>query len=173
MEPTVRQIRNADIDGFYETFALVVNERRYLAFLTPPPIEMTRAFVERIIEKGYPQLVAVADTASGTTGGTEQIVGWCDITPPGREVMAHVGILGIAVHPDWRGRGIGERLMRASLDAADAFGFTRIELGVFSHNTRAQTLYRKLGFVEEGVKRSHILIDGTFHDQVMMARLKT
>ncbi|MFM9941718.1 MAG: N-acetyltransferase family protein [Hyphomicrobiaceae bacterium] len=160
---TIRQIREADIDSFYATFSIVVRERKFLAFLEPPPIEQTRAFVRRNIEKGYPQLVAMAEDA---------VVGWCDITPPGREVMAHVGVLGIALHPDWRGQGLGERLMREALAAGDTFGYLRVELGVFARNTRAQALYRKLGFVEEGIKRRQILIDGVFHDQIMMARLK-
>lgn len=67
---------------------------------------------------------------------------------------------------------MGERLMRAALDAADAFGFRRVELSVFSHNSRAYRLYQKLGFVDEGVKVDRILIDGVFYDEVMMARVK-
>ena len=86
--------------------------------------------------------------------------------------MAHVGVLGISLHPGWRGHGLGERLMRETLDAADTFGFTRIELGVYATNPRAHALYRKLGFVEEGVRLRRILIDGVFHDEIMMARLK-
>jgi RimJ/RimL family protein N-acetyltransferase len=159
----IRQIREEDIDSFYATFATVVRERRYLAFLEPPPIEMTRAFCRRNIEKGYPQLVVL---------DADLVVGWCDITPPGRDVMAHVGILGISLHPDWRGRGLGERLLREALAAADEFGYARVELGVFSHNTRAQALYRKLGFLEEGVQRRRIRIDGCDHDEIMMARLR-
>lgn len=160
----IRQIQEHDVEGFYQTFATVCRERRYLAFVEPPPIEQTRAFVRRNIEMGYPQIIAVEDRS---------VAGWCDITPPGREVMDHVGILGIALHPDCRGQGLGERLMRAALDAAWRFGFLRVELGVFSHNVRAQALYRKLGFVEEGVKRRRIRIDGVFHDEIMMAILKS
>lgn len=161
MPIVVRQIREADIDGFYRTFAIVCRERRYLAFIEPPPIEQTRAFCRRNIEMVYPQLVAVDDDGA--------IAGWCDITPPGRSVMDHVGILGIALHPDWRGQGLGRRLMTAALDAGWAFGYRRIELGVFAHNTRAKALYDKLGFVVEGVRRRRIHIDGVFHDEIMMA----
>ena len=159
----IRQIREPDIDGFYETFAIVCRERRYLAFLDPPPIEQTRAFVRRNIETGNPQLVAI----DGPT-----VAGWCDVVAPGRDVMNHVGILGIALHPDWHGRGLGERLMRDAIEAAWSFGLRRIELGVFSHNVRAQALYRKLGFAEEGIRRKRIQIDGIFHDEVMMAMVR-
>jgi ribosomal protein S18 acetylase RimI-like enzyme len=42
--------------------------------------------------------------------------------------------------PDYRGRGIGERLIRASIDAARAAGFERIVLSVYSRNGRAAAL---------------------------------
>jgi RimJ/RimL family protein N-acetyltransferase len=43
-----------------------------------------------------------------------------------------------------------------------------IELGVYAHNTRAQALYRKVGFVEEAVRRERIRIDGIDHDEMLM-----
>ncbi len=86
--------------------------------------------------------------------------------------MAHVGDLFMGLLPGQRGQGLGERLLRESLTAADAFGFLRIELGVFASNTRALSLYRKVGFVEEGTKRRAILINGIFHDEIIMARLR-
>jgi RimJ/RimL family protein N-acetyltransferase len=159
----IRQIRAEDIESFYRTFAIVVRERRYLAFLEPPPFEHTRAFCLHNIEHGHPQLVAIAQG---------EVIGWCDITPPGRDVMAHVGVLGMALHPGWRGRRIGERLMREALAAAWQRGLSRVELGVFSHNARARALYRKVGFAEEGVKRRRIRIDGVLHDEIMMAILR-
>ncbi|MEQ1652005.1 MAG: GNAT family N-acetyltransferase [Hyphomicrobium sp.] len=164
MQPEIRQIRDEDVESFYAAFSSVVFEHKYLAFLDPPPIEETRAFIRNNIEKGYPQLVAIADG---------DVVGWCDIIPPDRAVSAHVGILGIALMPDWRGNGLGERLMRAALGAADAFGYLRVELSVFSHNTRAYKLYCKLGFSDEGAKVRGILLDGVFYDEIMMARLKS
>ena len=68
--------------------------------------------------------------------------------------------------------GLGGRLLREGLTAADAFGYLRVELGVFASNTRAAALYRRAGFVEEGIKRRAILINGIFHDEIIMARLR-
>ena len=61
--------------------------------------------------------------------------------------------------------------MRQTLDAARAFGFSRVELTVRHDNTRAQALYRNLGFEEEGRKRRAILVDEVFYDLVVMALL--
>lgn len=159
----IRQIREEDIDGFYATLSVVIEERRYLAFGSPPPIEQTRAFCRRNIERGSPQLVAVVDG---------RIAGWCDIFPMERDTMAHVGVLGVGLHPEFRGQSLGERLMREAIEAAWRFGLSRIELGVYTHNTRAKALYDKLGFVEEGVRRGRVRMGDDVFDEIMMALRK-
>jgi RimJ/RimL family protein N-acetyltransferase len=159
----VRQIREEDIVSFHAAIDVVAREHKYLALLEAPPIDRATAFVQRNIEKGYPQLVAVSD---------RQVVGWCNIPPAAREVMAHVGDLFMGLLPAYRGHGLGARLLREALTAADAFGYLRIELGVFATNTNAAALYRRAGFVEEGTKRRAVLIDGVFHDEIIMARLR-
>jgi ribosomal protein S18 acetylase RimI-like enzyme len=70
--------------------------------------------------------------------------------------------------PDYRGRGIGERLIRASIDAARAAGFERIELSVYARNTRAAALYRKVGFVHEGTRVRGKKVDGEYDDVQLM-----
>ncbi len=163
MTTEVRPIRAEDIENFLATVDVVARERKYIARLEAPPIEQVRGFIQRNIEKGVPQFIAVDD---------RQVVGWCNIPPMAREVAAHVGDLFMGVLPAWRGRGLGERLLHEALAAADAFGYLRIELGVFASNTNAAALYRKAGFVEEGTKRRAVLIDGVFHDEIIMARFK-
>ena len=51
--------------------------------------------------------------------------------------------------------------------------FNRLQLEVYSHNTRAIKAYRKLGFVKEGVLRDALLYDGNYSDEVIMSMLKT
>jgi RimJ/RimL family protein N-acetyltransferase len=159
----LRQIRVNDTEAFRATIDTVARERKYLALLEAPPIEQVRAFVKRNVEHGYPQIVALMD---------DVVIGWCNVPPASRAVSAHVGDLFMGLLPEWRGKGIGERLLRHAMHAADLFGFQRVELGVFATNTAAAALYRKVGFVEEGTKRKAILIDGVHHDEIIMARLK-
>ncbi|QPF89951.1 GNAT family N-acetyltransferase [Bradyrhizobium commune] len=158
-----RQIEIADTDAFRAAIDIVARERKYIALTEAPPIEQVRAFVTRNVERGYPQIIAVIDGA---------VVGWCNVPPASRAVSAHVGDLFMGLLPDVRGRGFGEQLLRQAVQAADTFGFRRIELGVFASNVAAAALYRKIGFVEEGTKRMAILVDGTYHDEIIMARLK-
>jgi ribosomal-protein-alanine N-acetyltransferase len=63
---------------------------------------------------------------------------------------AHVGTF--AVHPTFRRRGVGQRLLaRALLDAYEQ-GIRTIFLEVRRSNVNAQALYRKFGFIEDGVR---------------------
>lgn len=85
---------------------------------------------------------------------------------------AHVAQLGMMVHDDYQGRGIGRALLSALIEAADNWlGLTRIELTVYVDNLPAIRLYEALGFVREGVLRSYVLRDGAYVDAFAMARL--
>jgi ribosomal-protein-alanine N-acetyltransferase len=57
---------------------------------------------------------------------------------------AHIATL--AVHPDYRRRGIGTRLLRVGLDEGLRLGVSHAMLEVRSGNSGAQGLYRKFGF---------------------------
>jgi ribosomal protein S18 acetylase RimI-like enzyme len=50
------------------------------------------------------------------------------------------------VHPDWRGQGIGEALLREAVNGAQSAGCTRISLQTDSDNIGAQRLYQRIGF---------------------------
>ena len=54
---------------------------------------------------------------------------------------------------------------------AKEIGLIRVELTVREHNMPAQSLYKKLGFVIEGVKRKGVKLDGVYEDVIMMAVL--
>jgi RimJ/RimL family protein N-acetyltransferase len=150
-------------DSFWRALDLVARERRYLLFTEAPPVEETREFVSSLIANGSSQFYAVCGT---------DVVGWCDIIRSRRAGMTHSGHLGIGVIPAHRGRGIGVRLLKKTVEAAFARGLERIELEVFASNRRAFEIYLQFGFVEEGRKRRARFIDGDYDDLIMMGLLK-
>jgi ribosomal-protein-alanine N-acetyltransferase len=69
------------------------------------------------------------------------------------EDEAHIGTL--ALHPAWRGRGLGEQLLAALLRRAADLGARLVTLEVRAGNHVAQRLYRKYGFEEVGRRKAY------------------
>ncbi|WP_437292037.1 N-acetyltransferase family protein [Sorangium sp. So ce406] len=90
-------------------------------------------------------------------------------------MVRHVGILGLGVHPEAQGLGVGRALLERLLEWArahrDADGgrVLRVELYVRADNARAIALYRSVGFAHEGTRRGFVRADdGAFVDDLIM-----
>jgi RimJ/RimL family protein N-acetyltransferase len=151
------------IESFHRALGAVARERKYLTLLQAPPLPETREFVLKGMDNGDPQFVALAGA---------EVVGWCDVRRHYFPAHAHRGTLGMGIVPDYRGRGLGRRLLERTLEVADELGFVRVEFGVHADNARALALYGKMGFVREGVLRDAVFVDGEFRDAIMMARVR-
>lgn len=152
------------IEGFREAVGVVARERKYISMFDAFPMESSRAFVRDNIKNRYPQFVVVSDG---------RVVGWCDVTPKMRDMHRHCGTLGLGLLPEFRGQGIGRKLMQTTIDAAFAFGLKRIELHVFASNENAIALYKKLGFELEGTHKNACNPgDGTYIDLCSMALMR-
>ncbi len=65
-------------------------------------------------------------------------------------VVDEVHIATLAVHPDFRGRGIGKRLLATALKETISREMRSATLEVRAHNEAAQELYRQFGFQTVG-----------------------
>ena len=68
-----------------------------------------------------------------------------------------------------REKGLGNRLIDATMNAAREFGLERVELEVHASNIQAVKWYERLGFTLEGVKKKARKIDGKYDDDLVMA----
>lgn len=64
-------------------------------------------------------------------------------------------VLSIAVHPDFRGRGIAHSLLSESISEAEKLGIYEYTLEVRVSNEAAIGLYRSMGFREYGIRRGY------------------
>lgn len=98
------------------------------------------AYLEACEKEDYAYLVAVE--------GEGKVLGMCGliIGPYEAEVM------NVAVHPDYRGKGISNKLMEALLDLGEKRGVSEYTLEVRVTNKAAIHLYEKFGFVGEGIR---------------------
>lgn len=81
-------------------------------------------------------------------------------------VVDEAHIATIAIHPDYRGKGIGQKLLTETLRQAIQRGVVQATLEVRENNVLAQQLYIKFGFKIVG-RRSHYYKDNN-EDAVLM-----
>lgn len=86
------------------------------------------------------------------------------------KIKSHIGGFGITVSKDYRGDGIGKKLMELVISESieKIKGLKIIELEVFGDNPIAQNLYKKMGFVEFGRLSRGIKHKDKFVDAVLM-----
>ena len=160
MEVLIRPSRVEDAAAFSEAVTRVAAEKHYLATVDGYAIDETRSYLQRATGGLLYQFVAEADG---------RLIGACDISPKRAKGFSHVGVLGMFLLPQWRGRGIGRRLLEARLSSARRAGLERIELEVFADNAAAIRLYETLGFLHEGCKVRGRKLEGHYQDVLLMA----
>ena len=91
----------------------------------------------------------------------------------GQGRVAHVGHIGMMVHPDFHNQGVGSALMETAINLADKWlNLTRLDLEVYTDNAAAIHLYKKCGFEVEGTLRRYAFRDGEYVDSYVMARVR-
>ncbi|WP_425376416.1 GNAT family N-acetyltransferase [Rhizobium sullae] len=86
---------------------------------------------------------------------------------------SHVASLGMGVHDDFAGEGIGSALLAELIDTADNWlNIKRLELTVYTDNAAAIALYKKFGFEQEGVLKAFAFRAGSYADAYTMARVR-
>jgi ribosomal-protein-alanine N-acetyltransferase len=87
----------------------------------------------------------------------------------GRETVGYVGLMfveeeahvtTVAVAPEHQGRGVGTQIMLGALRIAREEGARQVSLEVAVGNERAQSLYRRFGFVPVAIRKNYYQLTG-------------
>ncbi|SOC41519.1 GNAT family N-acetyltransferase [Ureibacillus acetophenoni] len=161
-------IRTGRLDDAEAVLAVqnsVISEGEYLITVTEEfnktPAQQ-REWIKKLIENDRETLI-VAE-ANG------ELVGWIVFLCQNRLRLAHTGSFGMMILKNYRGMGIGKMLLKALLEWAERNPLIeKVSLGVFSTNHRAISLYKSMGFVEEGRKIKEIkLNENEYVDDILM-----
>ena len=158
-----RQIRESDIPGYHACLDSVAREGRYLAMQEAPPLDASTSWVNSHITHNYPLHIIQTED--------DRIIGWCDITPSPRQGFKHRAELGIGLHADFRGLGLGTKLIQSAIEHAKQIKLIRIELDVRESNSAAIKLYYKVGFSIEGTIKKGIQVNSGYENILLMALL--
>ena len=138
----VRRATPDDLEVLLDLYEAVAAERVHIGGEAPVDRSRRRASWLETMDPSTPGTSMVAEA-----GGA--IVGQLGVTGTGRME------LGMWVRADWRGRGVGSRLVEAAIHYARSHGAYKISLEVWPHNAAAIALYEKFGFEREGYLRKH------------------
>jgi RimJ/RimL family protein N-acetyltransferase len=158
-------LRPASLE-YAESYCLAVDaiarEHKYLGATKGFPLEVTLSFVHAIKENNWAQYYVIEEN---------RVVGWCDILPKSYEGLRHVGVLGMGILPQYRGKRLGTQLLSKTIEhARDVNHLEKIELDVFESNQAAIALYRKFGFETEGKRERGRKLEGIYDNIVLMGK---
>jgi ribosomal protein S18 acetylase RimI-like enzyme len=157
-QATIRRSKIEDAAEVRACLDSVARERRFLAMVEAPSVDEVAAY---IAQPDVVQVVAVDGDA---------IVGWADVRRMRTPGLRHRGALGMGVVSGHRRRGIGSRLLTATIEAADTLDIQRLELQVFRSNAPAVRLYETHGFHVEGEQPKARILDDIADDILLMCR---
>ncbi len=105
-----------------------------------------------------------------TCGG--QVVGWFALTPTSKKPSySGSAEASLYVHDDWRGKGIGKRLLKEAIRLSEKLGYWTLAAYITKENETSIAMCAKYGFRTLGVReRPGRTPDGKWHDVVIMER---
>src|SRR5690606_18000471 len=115
----------------------VIMEVEHASFSTPWP---RQAFYNALMHNRFARYSVIQ--VDGPVGG------YCGLWL----LLDEAHITNIAIHPQFRGRGLGESLLSYVMQRAREWGAGKMTLEVRVSNTIAQRLYKKLGFEPSGIR---------------------
>ena len=100
-----------------------------------------------------------------------KIVGWAAISPvSSRCVYAGVAEVSVYVDFDYRGKGIGHKLMDSLIKESELNGIWTLQAGIFPENIGSIKLHHKHGFSTIGIKQRIGKMDDKWRDVAMLER---
>jgi putative acetyltransferase len=167
VDVAIRPLRTEDAEAIHEIRSDPAVAR---GLNQVPSLEL--ADVLKKVEAGGPGLYRYSAVAEHEDG-SQKVVGSASLRRPQNPRLDHAAHLGLAVHRNYWGIGIGNRLMSAVVQLADQWmNLSRLELDVYTDNDVAIHLYERHGFEIEGTRRLHSYGDGRWSDAHFMARLR-
>ncbi|MFC0187050.1 GNAT family N-acetyltransferase [Fictibacillus aquaticus] len=164
----IRTVRLEDAEAVLAIHHEVVGEGDYFIAVADEfnkTAQQQREWIQKILENQRDtMLVAEVDY---------KLAGWIVFISQERKRQSHTGSMAIMIKKEYRNMGLGRTMITELLSWAEQNPLIeKVFLGTFSTNTRAISLYKSLGFVEEGRKvREFKFSDGEYVDDVLMYKL--
>jgi L-amino acid N-acyltransferase YncA len=158
----IRESRESDISSIQEIYNQGIEDR-----IATLEVELKdESYMKDWYEKHKGRFKVIVAEQEG------KIVGWASLNQYSNRV-AYDGVADISVYisREYRGRGIGKKLLVNLETIAEENAFHKMVLFTFPFNQLGQAMYRKRGFREVGVFKNQGILDGNFVDVMAMEKL--
>jgi len=162
VECTIRQARQEDLTGLVGAIRDVAEEGTYIEAETVADVVDHEEVLLRHNELES-RIFFVATIE-------DEVVGWVHLDVPEVGKLAHTAELTVGVLNEYRGRGIGNRLLERGIDWANENGYEKIYNSIPATNDTAVDFLESNGWETEAVREDHYKVDGESVDEVMLAR---
>lgn len=157
----LRRARPGDAEGWHALQVPIYAEGRAFVGDGAPSVGALAARLRALEPDAGVVVLAIADAGP---------VGWAEAHRLGAKRLAHVAMVTVAVAAGWRGRGVGSELLASLERWARREQVRKLQLHVRAGNAGAIALYRRLGFVVEGVLTEQVAHGDGYEDEWVMGR---
>ena len=161
-EAIIREVRETDIEsimaiyneGIEDRIATLETEAKDLSYMTEWFKQHQNRYSVVVAEEG------------------NKIIGWASLNPYNNR-CAYDGVADISVYisREYRGKGVGGKLLSTLEIKAKEHNFHKLVLFTFPFNRLGQGLYKKRSFREVGIFQNQGVLDGEFVDVLPMEKI--
>ncbi|SDM40979.1 L-amino acid N-acyltransferase YncA [Halogranum gelatinilyticum] len=161
VEFTIRSAQEVDLDRLVDTIHEVAEEGTYIEAETVADVIDHEEVILRHNETGSRMFfVASVD---------DDVVGWVHLDLPEAEKLSHTAVLTVGLRSEFRGHGIGTKLLERGTEWARGHSFEKLYNSVPATNDQAIAFLEGHGWKTEAVREDHYKMNGDYVDEVMMA----
>lgn len=164
MNYEVRRACSDDADYLEKFMQSLLGEKLPVLYskAAPPSLDDVIAFIKAHSDPNVSLLIVAIDDG--------RLIGMLDAEIHRNSQRSHCTNFGMSVLNEYRRHGIGSALLTELFLWAKHQHLKRIELEVFSNNLSAIRLYKKMGFLVEGIKKEAVQVGDGYVDIVHMVR---
>lgn len=143
MAEQIRLATETDVPAITEIYNQAIALGSATADISPVSVHSRSEWLRRHSADRYPVLVAVIDS---------EVVGWCSLSPyrPGRQALRHTAEISYYVHVDFRGAGVGSRLIEHAIARCAQLGIKTLFAILLDINADSVRILEKFEFERWG-----------------------
>lgn len=165
-EVVIRPCKLSDVEKLRGIISTYINDSAYIPKFQDElnwQVKDTKEWIESFRSKEN-SLLLVAEY-------NNELIGNIDLTGHTRKAMQHTCVIGMGMLLEWRNTGLGTALLEHAIHWAKRNSIVELLwLQVYTENKAGIGLYRKMGFIENGILRHFFKHKEKYFDQLTMSK---